>query len=106
MHVFARRTMWYPENFSQHFVNLEKESIKSDADACLYWKDIMWYSPNFLNFNKESIKGYKNYYGNLPLGHIHQWLHNQTGYSVFKDKQNNLNSSINELQGKPTHWII
>lgn len=47
--------------------------------------------------------GYKNYYGNLPLGHIHQWLHNQTGYSVFKDKQNNLNSSINELQGKLTH---
>lgn len=82
---------------------MEKESIKSDADARLYWKDIMRYSPNFLNFNKESIKGYKNYYGNLPLGHKHQWLHNQTGYSVFKDKQNNLNSSINELQGKPTH---
>ena len=27
--------------FFSIFVNLEKESIKSDADARLYWKDIM-----------------------------------------------------------------
>ena len=61
MHVFARRTLWYPVNFPQNFVNLEKESIKSGADARLCWKDIMWYSPNSLpnvvNFKKEKYKG-------------------------------------------------
>lgn len=64
MDVFAGRTLWYSPNFL----------------------------PNFVNFKIESIKAYKNYYDNLPLGHTHQWLHNQTGYSIFKDKQNNLNN--------------